>query len=131
MTLFLISVDPLSGRAAKLWDMHSGIGILAAQSILGGNLTRGRGKFGPFRRGNGDDLCVRCGFIVPSLQTGEELCEKSGWCLTCTRIPAHVTSNLLRECLNLRREQDENLRTLIEGWDEQLKKEKTEVQTEV
>ena len=104
--------------------MHSGIGILAAQSVLGGSVGRSRGRFGPFRRGRAGDVCIRCGFLVPSLQTGDEICEKSGWCQTCTRIPAHVTSNLLRECLHLRREQDEKLRPIIESWEEQLKDEK-------
>ncbi|GKY96040.1 hypothetical protein MPSEU_000564300 [Mayamaea pseudoterrestris] len=117
--------DALEGRAAKLWDMHSGIGILAAQSVLGGNMGRGRNRFGPFRKGTEGDMCVRCGFFVPSLQTGDEVCETSGWCQTCTRIPAHVTSNLLRECINLRREQDAIMRSLIESWEEQLECEDT------
>ena len=103
--------------------MHSGIGILAAQSVLGGTMGRSRIRFGPFRKGQAD-LCVRCGFLVPSLQTGGEVCQKTGWCQSCTRIPAHVTGNLLRECLNIRREQSEELRPVIESWQEQLEGEK-------
>jgi len=113
----------MEGKASKLWDMHSGIGILAAQSIMGGNIGRSKNCFGPMRKAAAGDQCVRCGFLLPSLQTGDEVCEKSGWCQTCTRIPPHVSSNLLRECLNLRRDQDKERREIIESWVEYFSKE--------
>ena len=114
----------LAGKASKLWDMNSGIGILAAQSVMGGSISRTKNRFGPFRKANpdGSDMCIRCGFMLPSLQTGEEICEKSGWCQTCTRIPPHISSNLLRECINLRREQNQDLRPIIESWEEYFAK---------
>lgn len=114
----------MEGLATTLWDMHSGIGILAAQSIVGGNFSRTKNKFGPFRTVEDDELCVRCGLIMPSLQTGNEVCSKSGWCQSCTRIPAHICGNLLRECINLRREQTKALRAIIESWDEYFSKSK-------
>lgn len=114
--------DSMEGKASKLWDMHSGIGILAAQSIMGGNIGRTKNCFGPFRKATDGEMCVRCGFMLPSLQTGDEICEKSGWCQSCTRIPPHVSSNLLRECLNLRREQDKERRVIVESWVEYFSK---------
>jgi len=108
----------LAGKAAELWDMKNGIGVLAAQSVLGGNVSRNSTRFGPFRTAAEGELCVRCGLILPSLHTGSEICTKSGWCQSCTRIPPHICNNLLRECLNLRREQDPQVRDVIESWDE-------------
>jgi hypothetical protein len=98
--------------------MNSGIGIIAAQSVMGGSIGRSKNRFGPFRKADAGEICVRCGLILPSLQTGDEVCEKSGWCLHCSRLPPHISSNLLRECLNLRREQDKELRDIIESWEE-------------
>lgn len=106
--------DHLTGKAADLWDMKSAIGVLAAQSVLGGNSSANRTnpRFGPFRvvaAGDDDDnddeivLCVRCGLCVPSVHTGPEVCTKTGWCQSCARVPPNVSGNLLRECLNLRR----------------------------
>lgn len=106
----------LQGKASELWDMKNGIGVLAAQSVLGGSVSRNSSRFGPFRKARDGDLCVRCGMMMPSLHTGTELCTKSGWCQSCTRIPPHICNNLLRECLNLRREQDTKVRDVIETW---------------
>lgn len=107
----------LRGKTAELWDMKSGLSVLAAQSVLGGSMSRNASRFGPFRTADGD-VCVRCGFMIPSAQTGTEVCTKTGWCQTCTRIPPHVSGNMLRECLNLRRCQDGDKRKIIESWDE-------------
>jgi hypothetical protein len=110
----------LLGNSAKLWDLQTAIGILAAQSVLdsGSSSSRNSNRFGPFREAKNGEMCVRCGFLVPSLQTGTELCSKTGWCQSCTRIPPHASSNFLRECLNLRRCQDKDLRKVIESWEE-------------
>ena len=110
--------EELRGKAAELWDMKSGISVLAAQSVLGGSMSRNAGRFGPFRAAEPGDTCVRCGFLVPSLHTGNELCTKTGWCQTCVRIPPHVSGNMLRECLNLRRSQDAKQREIVESWEE-------------
>lgn len=114
--------EKMAGKSLKLWDMHSGIAILAAQSILGSSGARNKSRFGPFRPANDGDICARCGLILPSLQTGDQVCDKSGWCQACTRIPPHVSSNLLRECLNLRREQDAKKRSIVESWEEYFSK---------
>lgn len=115
--------EDLKGKTADLWDMKSGLSVLAAQSVLGGNLARSVSKFGPFRDADDGDVCVRCGFMVPSLQTGTEVCTKTGWCQTCVRIPPHVCGNMLRECLNLRRAQDEKQREKVEAWEDPYGKE--------
>lgn len=108
----------LRGKVASLWDMKSGLSVLAAQSVLGGNMSRSAGRFGPFREADPGDVCVRCGFLIPSLHTGTEVCTKTGWCQSCARIPPHVSGNMLRECLNLRRCQEVEKRKIIESWND-------------
>ena len=110
----------LKGNSSELWDLQEAIGILAAQSVLGNGNTSSRNsnRFGPFRNGKDGELCARCGFIIPSLQTGREVCTKTGWCKSCTKVPPHASSNFLRECLNLRRSTDKELREIIESWEE-------------
>jgi hypothetical protein len=109
--------ESLRGKTAELWEIKTGLSVLAAQSILGAGMSRTSGRFGPFRRANVGDICVRCGLLVPSVQTGNEICTKTGWCQSCARIPPHVSGNILRECLNLRRCQDLEKREIIESWD--------------
>jgi hypothetical protein len=110
--------EQLRGKNDELWDIGRGIAVLAAQSVLGGGIARNAGRFGPFRTPENGDLCVRCGFLVPSVHTGNELCTKTGWCLSCTRIPPHISGPLLRECLNLRRCEDKELRQIVESWED-------------
>mmetsp|Transcript_14748 Transcript_14748/g.36082 ORF Transcript_14748/g.36082 Transcript_14748/m.36082 type:complete len:652 (+) Transcript_14748:405-2360(+) len=109
--------EELRGKSADLWDIKSGLSVLAAQSVLGGGVSRNAGRFGPFKVADNGDVCIRCGFMLPSIQTGTEICTKTGWCQTCARIPPHMTGAMLRECLNLRRCQDEDQREIIESWD--------------
>lgn len=102
--------EHLRGKCDQLWDMSEGVGVLAAQSVLGGSFARNAGRFGPYRKAdvNGEQ-CARCGLFAPSTQCGTQVCEKTGWCIACTRLPPHMCSNILRECLNLRRiEEDSN-----------------------
>lgn len=106
----------LRGKSDDLWNIQQGIGILAAQSVLGG--VRSNSRFGPSRHAHPNERCVRCGLFVPSVQTGLDICSKSGWCTACTRIPPHVSGNLLRECLNLRRADPAEGRAIIESWEE-------------
>ena len=109
--------NELRGKAAELWDIKSGLSVLAAQSVLGGDRTRTAGRFGPFREAvSGEDICARCGFMLPSVQTGSQICAKTGWCQSCARIPPHVSGNMLRECLNLRRCQNADKRKIVESW---------------
>jgi hypothetical protein len=116
--------DHLTGKTTELWDMQNAVGVLAAQSVLGGshanNIHRGNSRFGPFRAAAAHDgeACVRCGLLVPSVHTGTELCSKTGWCQTCARLPPNVSGNLLRECLNFRRTDSVQLRQIIESWEE-------------
>ena len=107
----------LRGKSDELWNIGRGIGVLAAQSVLGGGIARNAGRFGPFvTPSKGGEICVRCGLLVPSVHCGREICTKTGWCVSCTRIPPHISGNLLRECLNLRRAEDQSLRHKIESW---------------
>ena len=110
--------EHLSGKSINLWDMKSAVGVLAAQTVLGGNINRTNSRFGPFRKADAGQSCVRCGLLLPSVHTGTEVCTKTGWCQSCTRVPPNVSGNLLRECLNLRREEDKEFRKLIESWEE-------------
>lgn len=111
----------LAGNSVELWNMQDAIGILAAQAVLGesaGRSSSNSNRFGPFRDPKTGEPCVRCGLLVPSVQTGKTICTKTGWCHACTRIPPHIAGNLLRECINLRREQDASHRPIIESWEE-------------
>lgn len=135
--------EGLRGKCDTLWDMSDGIGVLAAQSVLGGSFARNAGRFGPFRKAvETGEQCARCGLYAPSVHTGLEICTKTGWCIACTRIPPHMCGNLLRECLNLRRRQDigeekveeteevkveETEEVKVEETEEDSKKEKTEM----
>ena len=108
----------LKGKADELWNMHRGLGVLAAQSVINGGVTRNKGRFGPFRAPETSEMCGRCGLLVPSVQCGKEICTMTGWCKGCTKIPPHISGNLLRECLNLRRCQDKDKRDIVESWEE-------------
>ena len=121
--------DGLRGKCDTLWDMSGGIGVLAAQSVLGGSFARNAGRFGPFRKAvETGEQCARCGLYAPSVHTGLEICTKTGWCIACTRIPPHMCGNLLRECLNLRRRQDTGEEKSEEG-EEEGKTEKSNPET--
>lgn len=115
----------MKGKSDDLWNMQKGIGILAAQSVLGGGIARNAGRFGPFRVPKDEEPCIRCGLFVPSIQCGSEICCETGWCQSCTRIPPHVSGSLLRECLNLRRCQDTKQRDIVENkWTEWFQSDK-------
>ena len=112
--------EHLRGKCDNLWDMSDGVGVLAAQSVLGGSFARNAGRFGPFKKAdpNGEQ-CARCGLFAPSTHCGLQICIKSKWCIACTRLPPHMCGNILRECLNLRRiledTQDEQENKLIKA----------------
>jgi len=112
----------LRGKCDELWDMSNGIGVLAAQSVVGGSFARNAGRFGPFKTADSKgEQCARCGLFAPSTQCGNEICTRSKWCQACTRIPPHMCNNLLRECLNLRRSQDTEKGKIEESWDEEIR----------
>jgi hypothetical protein len=67
--------------------------------------------FGPFRTAQGD-VCKRCSLLVPSVQTGRVVCEATGWCEACTRLPPYVSSNTVRECLKLRKAESASSNTI-------------------
>lgn len=108
----------LSGGAAasKVWDMHKGIHLIAANTVKGNSHLNNKvsKQFDSFRKADKDgERCARCGLFAPSVQCGRQICNRTGWCETCTRIPPSICSNLLRECLSLRKEQDSDLCRII------------------
>jgi hypothetical protein len=46
-------------------------------------------------------LCSRCLLIVPSTQTGDKRCTKTGWCRVCCGTPAYFFGEILRMHHNL------------------------------
>ena len=98
----------LLGKSAELWESTTPgtMAVIAALSVLGetGSSSESEPKFGPFRPpATGGEQCTRCGLFAPSAHTGDEICSKTGWCQACTRVPQHLGSDLLRECLKLRK----------------------------
>lgn len=59
-------------------------------------------SFGPFRAAKAGEACKRCGLLVPSLQTGRAVCDKTGWCQKCTKLSAIVHGEYLREIYPLK-----------------------------
>ena len=95
------------GNIKELWDMKAGLPILAANTVKNrGDLnTKSSVKFDRFRKAKeSGEQCTRCGFYAPSVQCGTQICEKSGWCLSCSMVPPSVCGDMLRNCLNLRKE---------------------------
>jgi hypothetical protein len=52
-------------------------------------------KFGPFYLAN-KEVCKRCGMLMPSFETGRLVCEKTGWCESCTCLSVCVSGDYLR-----------------------------------
>lgn len=113
----------LQGRFDSLWESKVGVGVLASDTVQSSEQDC-KNYFGPFVDARDGQICVRCGFVMPSVQTGRQVCEKSGWCLACTLLPPQLSGNLLRETLMLRREKDEKYRKVIESWDVPLKEQR-------
>jgi len=127
-------------RIEDMWNQPRHIGLVAADSVAdsredepdakdegGGAIAADKDnkdgadseaqrarKFGPFEAVAGPTQCGRCGLFLPSLQCGTELCVKTKWCRVCTKVSMHLGGNVLRECLNMRRETGGD-RELAEG----------------
>jgi len=71
-------------------------------------------KFGPFVKVTEHMQCGRCGLFMPSVHCGTEMCTKTKWCRTCTKVSINLSGNVLRECLNLRKCQDKGLDADVE-----------------
>jgi hypothetical protein len=50
---------------------------------------------GLFRRPTGR-LCTRCSLLTPSGQTGDVVCDSTGWCKSCVETPIYVSDDALR-----------------------------------
>jgi hypothetical protein len=71
-------------------------------------------KFGPYEAVMEPTQCGRCGLFLPSVQCGNEICTKTKWCKVCTKVSFHLTGHVLRECVNLRKNSDEELSRALE-----------------
>lgn len=97
--------------------VHGILGYLAATAAKGSSPPNHQYSFGPFRYAYKEgEQCNRCHLFLPSLQSGTKLCTQTGWCVTCTRIPAYVSGDMLRECLNLIQCHDPCRSVIIESW---------------
>lgn len=55
------------------------------------------GFFGPFEAPrSSSEPCSRCGFTVPSAQTGSEVCSKTRWCVECSMTTVFLSDAALR-----------------------------------
>ena len=114
----------LKAKIEDMWDVRRNIGVIAAgtvkmtESMKNEEMAMRARKFGPFVKvGRGSDdgdasggsvQCPRCGLHAPSAQTGSEICTRTGWCVSCTRVGMHLGGAVLRECVNLRRCQEDD-----------------------
>jgi Myb-like DNA-binding domain len=103
----LISIDAIR-RSPLRSETNSDFAIRARQIIpyLAADTVKNNidhAQFGPFVTGQGE-FCMRCSFVVPSVQTGKLLAKKTGWCESCTKVPPYVVGDTLRQCLQLRRD---------------------------
>jgi hypothetical protein len=102
----------------ELWSVERGIGKIAAGTFKTGRDVEedsNGNRFGPFEKVTTPVQCLRCGLYAPSVQCGDEICTKTEWCRACTDIPMHMSGNTLRECLNLKKIQDQKLVHSLEG----------------
>jgi hypothetical protein len=59
-------------------------------------------SFGPFRVVKGSfEICARCSLEMPSVQTGRLVCERTGWCESCTRVSPCLSGDTLRSIHNV------------------------------
>jgi len=118
-------IDPapryLESIGKRLWEVP--MGIIAAQSVLATaedpTVPDFRYKqFGPFREASSSEgeQCFRCGLFAPSVQCSKYICNRTRWCFACCTIPPHLSGDLLRDVLNLRRSLDKEERTVVESW---------------
>ncbi len=96
------SVEAVSCTTRKL------LSVLAQESKRRDTFPYMKGYvFGPFVPVVGKaKMCPRCGLFIPSVQTGSEVCMKTKWCQSCTMMPPYVAHDMLRECLEMRRDGD-------------------------
>ena len=104
----------------ELWSVERGIGKIAAGSHCDRDeVDQDNTRFGPYEKVTSPVQCLRCGLFAPSVQCGDEICTKTRWCKACTQVPMHMAGNTLRECLNMKKIQDQALvdgmETLMNG----------------
>eukprot|EP00581_Thalassiosira_minuscula_P019399 CAMPEP_0183716440 /NCGR_PEP_ID=MMETSP0737-20130205/10363_1 /TAXON_ID=385413 /ORGANISM="Thalassiosira miniscula, Strain CCMP1093" /LENGTH=759 /DNA_ID=CAMNT_0025945717 /DNA_START=4 /DNA_END=2280 /DNA_ORIENTATION=+ len=123
----------LRTKIEEMWNHQRNIGMVAAASFVGPDsreddnegtsmnddngekdgesvsmdLQKFR-KYGPYEKVVEPTQCGRCGLFLPSVQCGDEICTKTRWCRVCTKVSMHLSGNVLRECVNLRKSENDN-----------------------
>ena len=112
----------LRSKSEELWDQEAALGMISSE-LFAKELTLKSSMevFGKMKKAEPGTICVRCGLLMPSVETGSEVCSSTGWCITCTRTPSYLTDNILRQCHFLLRATDPQKRAIIESWKDPLK----------
>ena len=122
----------LRTRIEDMWNQPRHIGLAAANSVQESRDEResckddemkkdgddhqraGSRRFGPFETVTEPIQCGRCNLFMPSVHCGNQVCTKTKWCRTCTKVSINLSGNVLRECLTLRKCQDVQLERDVE-----------------
>ncbi len=110
-----IAVVAANSYATVVQESREEVEVFEEEKQGGGNVvmessqTSSHRKFGPYEAVVEPTQCGRCGLFLPSVQCGNEICTKTKWCKVCTKVSFHLTGNVLRECMNLRKIQEEDL----------------------
>ena len=127
----------LRSRIEDMWNQPRHIGLAAANSVQESRDERessmkndgvmtsslpedhqrvGSRRFGPFETVTAGEpvQCGRCNLFMPSVHCGNQVCTKTKWCRTCTKVSINLSGNVLRECLTLRKCQDVQLERDVE-----------------
>jgi len=78
-----------------------------AETCLVVNIDDNDTKKGSFREACGDE-CGRCLYLAPSEECGRYIHCKTGWCLTCSRMPPEITWDVLFESLSWRDQSEDD-----------------------
>jgi Myb-like DNA-binding domain len=68
----------------------------AASEILGPSNEMEASEVDGYLRVGCNELCSRCGMLVPSIQTGSLVCKTTGWCEVCVRVSPCISGEILR-----------------------------------
>ena len=68
----------------------------AASEIVGPSTEMEASKVDGYLRIGSNEMCTRCGMLVPSKQTGRLVCKTTGWCEVCVRVSPCISGEILR-----------------------------------
>jgi hypothetical protein len=91
-------------KCKVLNNMRGVVGYVAVDSLQNGASLNHFYEFGSFHKAKpSGEMCKRCNLFAPSVQTGRTMCDSTGWCETCTKIPPYMSRDMLRLCLSVRK----------------------------